>query len=108
MNTINNAKVKEYLAQHGRSLDLALHEFHVGKRDSDTVLQELRKYQNHDGGFGHGIEPDLRMPHSSALATSVAFQFLVEIGAGTEEPVHLRRTEQGEPAEAGVVPGTVR
>lgn len=86
MNAINDAEVREYLVRHGRSLDLALYEFHVGKGDSDAVLQELRKYQNDDGGFGHAIEPDLRIPHSSALGTCVAFQFLTEVDAGNEEP----------------------
>ena len=46
---------------------------------SDSVLKELLKYQNDDGGFGNALEPDLRTPGSSALATSVGLRILKEI-----------------------------
>lgn len=38
----------------------------------ENIIEELRKYQNKDGGFGHGLEPDVQMPNSSVLATNVA------------------------------------
>jgi hypothetical protein len=46
-------------------------------------------HENPDGGFGHALEPDLRTPASSALATSVAFQVLAEVGAPADHPLVL-------------------
>ncbi|MCC5807331.1 MAG: hypothetical protein JJU00_13485 [Opitutales bacterium] len=40
------------------------------------VLIELKKFQNGDGGFGHALEPDVRVSESSALCTSIAFQII--------------------------------
>ncbi|MBS3787849.1 hypothetical protein KGY79_06600 [Candidatus Bipolaricaulota bacterium] len=47
-------------------------------------LLELKNYQNPDGGFGHGLEPDLRLPYSSPISTAVAFRHLERIGEGSE------------------------
>jgi hypothetical protein len=41
----------------------------------------LADFQNTDGGYGHALEPDLRLPTSSVIATTVAFQRLREAGA---------------------------
>ena len=41
-----------------------------------NVLEELKKFQNSDGGFGNGLEPDVQMPNSSILATNVAIKAL--------------------------------
>ncbi|MEM7092586.1 MAG: hypothetical protein AAF567_06260 [Actinomycetota bacterium] len=42
-------------------------------------VAELRPFQNLDGGFGHGIEPDLLSPDSSPFATTVGLQYLNRI-----------------------------
>ncbi|WP_231597629.1 hypothetical protein [Bacillus sp. SA1-12] len=47
----------------------------------------LSAFQNEDGGFGHGIEPDFWSPHSSPMATWAAGQILMEIGADQNEKV---------------------
>ena len=41
--------------------------------------KHLIKFQNEDGGFGHGIEPDFRLPASSPMATTLGLQCLVDI-----------------------------
>jgi hypothetical protein len=43
------------------------------------VLVELNHFQNDDSGFGHAVEPDIRMPFSSPFISSVAFQVLREL-----------------------------
>ncbi len=43
------------------------------------VVCELARFQNPDGGFGHGLESDFRLPGSSPIATTVAFQHLVKL-----------------------------
>lgn len=39
--------------------------FHAGP--ANAVLAALRPYQNHDGGFGHALEPDLRCVDSQPV-----------------------------------------
>ncbi len=38
----------------------------------DEIIRELSVFQNPDGGFGHGLEPDFWNPHSSAIQSWVA------------------------------------
>lgn len=45
-----------------------------------NVLAALKHYQNNDGGFGHGLEPDLRTKQSTVIATTVALQILESVG----------------------------
>lgn len=52
-------------------------------------LLELKNYQNPDGGFGHGLEPDLRLPYSSPISTAVAFRHLERIGGDSEVAENL-------------------
>ena len=59
--------------------------FHFDSAPADAVSAELGKYQNADGGFGNALEPDLRAPESSALATSIAFQIIRETGGAPSE-----------------------
>jgi hypothetical protein len=65
-----------YLQKHARKLDLYLYEYLFKGANAELVLGELATYQNTDGGFGKGLEPDLQLPASSVLATTVAFQYL--------------------------------
>lgn len=44
------------------------------------VVDALRGYQNADGGFGHGLEPDKRCPASLPADVEVAFQVLAAAG----------------------------
>ena len=44
--------------------------------DATRIPGLLESYQNPDGGFGHGLEPDMLMPHSSVTATLQAFRIL--------------------------------
>jgi hypothetical protein len=51
------------------------------------VVDALRGYQNLDGGFGHGLEPDKRCPASLPIDVVIAFQALVAVDAVDEELV---------------------
>lgn len=48
---------------------------------TEPVLDALRAHRNPDGGFGHGLEPDVRGPHSEPVSTLDALEILVELGA---------------------------
>lgn len=71
-------KAAEFISANARPLERAQFEFHFGSGSIPDVLVELAKFQNDDGGFGHGVEPDVRMPFSSPFISSVAFQVLRE------------------------------
>lgn len=87
MNPENFAKARAYLLDQARPLDRALYLFHFEEGPAAAVWQELASYQNADGGFGHALEPDLRTPTSSALATGVALRMLAETGAPPGHPL---------------------
>jgi hypothetical protein len=78
-------KAKTFIFSHGRKLDQQLFNHHFEAGNLEAVLAELACYQNLDGGFGHALEPDLRTPASSVVATSQAFYVLREL----DVPVHL-------------------
>ncbi len=69
----------QYLKANCRPLEQARFDFLFGKANPGRILEELRHFQNSDGGFGHGLEADFLLPDSSPLATSVAFQIMNEI-----------------------------
>jgi hypothetical protein len=48
------------------------------------VAGALRGYQNDDGGFGHGLEPDIRCPASLPVYVENAFQALAAAGASDD------------------------
>src|SRR5579859_7912749 len=52
---------------------------------AEPVVEALRGYRNPDGGFGHGLEPDLRGPGSQPTPTLYALEILNEAGAADGE-----------------------
>lgn len=54
-----------------------------------AVLEALHPYQNADGGFGHGLEPDIRAPVSQPVPTWMALCILDEAGA-FHDPMVMR------------------
>ncbi|HEX2559438.1 hypothetical protein [Phenylobacterium sp.] len=46
--------------------------------DAGLVLTALAAYQNLDGGFGHGLEPDTRTPLSQPLNVEIALQIMAD------------------------------
>lgn len=77
----------EFLTTKARPLEKALFEFEFENGSRSRVLEELKKYQNEDGGFGNGLEPDFRCQASSALATTIGLQHMIRIGADESEPM---------------------
>ena len=76
-----------FLAQQARPLELAVFERTFLDGPTWRVIDELQAFQNPDGGFGHGLEPDALTPVSGALATSVALRRLAEVEAPGDHPV---------------------
>ncbi len=76
-----------FVEEQGRDLDRALLAYHFAGGPAEEVLSALAAYQNDDGGFGHGLEPDLRTPASSVIATTVAFQNFRSLHVPAEHPI---------------------
>ena len=65
-----------FLKTQARPLERALFELWFEGASSKAVLNALACFQNADGGFGCALEPDMRAPQSSALATGIGLGLL--------------------------------
>ena len=66
----------KFIKDQARSLEQARLAYYFEDGSAEDILSALATFQNADGGFGHGLEPDVRSPHSSVICTSIAFQIL--------------------------------
>jgi hypothetical protein len=72
-----------FMAAHARVLDRRRFRLLTGQADPGTVLAALDAYRNPDGGYGWGLEPDLRSPESQPGPALHAFEVLEEIAPAT-------------------------
>ena len=75
---------REFLVTKAHPLEFARFQHAFLGCPKEVVLEALDGFQNSDGGFGHGLEADLRAPESSVLCTSVAFQILRSLNVSAE------------------------
>ena len=80
-------RARQFLMAHARALEHALFEHRFEGTPVGGVFAELEHYQNEDGGFGQALEPDLRTPTSSALATGIGLRMLRELGCPRDHPM---------------------
>ena len=78
---MNRTAAKQFILQNARPIDLAVYQYFFENGSNQAVMEELSKYQNEDGGFGHGLEPDYWNPNSSPIATNDAIITLFRVGA---------------------------
>lgn len=71
--------IERFVETNARPLDLAFFKSLWHREKTNDVNAALKTFQNEDGGFGHGIEPDLRAPQSTPIGTWMAFQYLKKI-----------------------------
>ena len=81
---------RAFIQAHARPLERALYAHYFEGAGAAAALAALAAYQNPDGGFGHAIEPDLRTPASSAIATTVALQTLRDTRTPATHPLVAR------------------
>lgn len=70
------ARARSFLMTDARPLERVRFQYEFEGGPAEAVVTELAKFQNPDGGFGHALEPDLRCPESSALATTAGLRAL--------------------------------
>ena len=75
----------QFLAAHGRVLDLRRFERLFRGGDATPVRDAVAAYRNADGGFGNALEPDGRTPHSQPAATEQALRILDQADAWDDE-----------------------
>ncbi|MFD8498284.1 hypothetical protein [Amycolatopsis sp. NPDC059657] len=71
-----------FMAGHARLLDRRRFDLVTGQGDASGALAAVMAYRNSDGGFGWGLEPDLRSPESQIAGALHAFEVFEE----TREP----------------------
>lgn len=69
-------KISSFMNNSARTLEKALFEHYFINANDSAILSSLEKFQNTDGGFGNGIEPDFQLPSSSPMATSIGLKYL--------------------------------
>lgn len=75
---------REWLFDYARPLELARYRFLFEKGPVEDVYAALGTYQNKDGGFGFGIEPDFTYPGSTAIGSWTAARILLELDATSD------------------------
>jgi hypothetical protein len=73
----------DFMAAHARILDRRRFELLTRATDPAGALAALDGYGNPDGGYGWGLEPDLRSPESQPGAALHAFEAFEEIAPAT-------------------------
>ncbi|MBN2268334.1 MAG: hypothetical protein V3569_02750 [Acholeplasmataceae bacterium] len=60
----------------GRMVESYMIKYLLKEVSGEEVIKELSRFQNKDGGFGHGLEPDCWNPFSSPIQTQFAMGYL--------------------------------
>jgi hypothetical protein len=113
MRKLSQTRIVAFLKGQARPLEQKLYAYHFEGGSVTDVLTELACFQNPDGGFGHALEPDVRLPGSSVIATTIAFQRFREIHAPADHPVvangcrYLRDTYDASSMNWPIIPPNV-
>ena len=71
---------RTFVYRNGRVLDRRVFAAVFEGAPAVGAIDALRAYRNTDGGFGHGLEPDKRVPSSNPLDTETAFDAMNVVG----------------------------
>lgn len=80
-------RARGFVMSTARPIDRALWRFHFENGPAADVWAELRRYRNDDGGFGNALEPDMRAPESSVLATTYALDVAAQLDDSSHDLV---------------------
>lgn len=83
--TIDLERAQSFMTAHARVLDRRRFDALLSDDDvpCDAIIAALDAYRNADGGYGWGLEPDLRALESQPAAALHAFETLVAAGPRT-------------------------
>jgi hypothetical protein len=83
-------KAVNYLNHQARPLERASYAHLFRAAPAADALAELAHFQNEDGGFGHAMEPDIRLGDSSVIATTLAFQRFRAFNTPPQHPLVVK------------------
>lgn len=83
----NFERARDFVQKQARPVDQTLFAYTFEEGEPEAVWDALRAFANEDGGFGHGMEPDLRLPASSMLGTITALPYLLQTNAPVDHPL---------------------
>ncbi len=81
MNSPDFEAAATFVAANARVVDRRRFGRLFGDGDAEPVRDAVAAYRNHDGGFGHGLEPDCRAPGSQPAAVEMALRIMDEADA---------------------------
>ncbi|MEU9833937.1 hypothetical protein AB0D67_20655 [Streptosporangium sp. NPDC048047] len=83
--SINLGRARAFMASHARVLDRQRFEAITTGSDAarQAIIHGLDAYRNPDGGYGWGLEPDLRAPESQPGGAQHALEALADAGPAT-------------------------
>jgi hypothetical protein len=81
--SFDRSAASDFMAGHARLLDRRRFELLTERADPSAALVALDAYRNADGGYGWGLEPDLRSPESQPAAALHAFEVFEDIAPAT-------------------------
>ena len=79
-------KMDLWMQNNARPYDKAKWNYLFNNGDKDNIVSELLKFQNKDGGFGNGFEPDLQSSLSTAISTAEAIFQTYDYDLDTDAP----------------------
>lgn len=72
-------QVNSYMNKEARPLERSIFNYYFNESSENDILDSLEAFQNVDGGFGNGIEPDFKLAQSSPMGTSIGLRHLSRI-----------------------------
>lgn len=73
-------QLNTYMNKEARPLERAIFNYYFNDSSDNDILDSLEAFQNSDGGFGRGLEPDFKLMESSPMATSIGLRHLSRLG----------------------------
>ncbi len=95
----NLSAASSFMASHARTLDRRRFELLVEGGAPAPVLAAVDAYRNSDGGYGWGLEPDLRAPESQPGCALHAFEAFADVAPSPDRPVRALFSQETIDAE---------
>lgn len=80
-------KIIYYIKNKARPLEKAMYLYYFETGLKEDVVKELSFFQNKDGGFGHGLEPDFVNPNSNPIDSWKAAKILDGLHLQKDHPM---------------------
>lgn len=77
-------QIENWLFSYARPIEIAKWNLLFNNGTRESLLKEMLAYQNIDGGFGNGIEPDILTPDSGAVSSVEAIFISQDFGLDLE------------------------